>query len=77
MNGLNWLHLFGKNPWATKNPRLNPDIKPEFIDHTCTPPNGPPVAVDAKPASSNPKMGIWLTPEQINENVKALKKVQR
>ncbi|KAJ0014627.1 hypothetical protein Pint_19714 [Pistacia integerrima] len=56
---LNWLHLFGKNPWAyknprpEKNPRLNPDIKTEFTDHTCTPPNVPPVAADSKPASSN------------------------
>ncbi|KAJ0079199.1 hypothetical protein Patl1_22313 [Pistacia atlantica] len=59
MNGLNWLHLFDKNPWAKKNPRpeknprLNPDIKTEFTDHICTRPNGPPVAADAKPASSN------------------------
>ncbi|KAJ0014098.1 hypothetical protein Pint_19718 [Pistacia integerrima] len=50
---LNWLHLFDKNPWAKKNPRLNPDIKTEFTDHICTRPNGPPVAADAKPASSN------------------------
>ncbi|KAJ0079201.1 hypothetical protein Patl1_22316 [Pistacia atlantica] len=76
MNGLNWLHLFGKNPWPEKNPRLNPDIKTEFTNQTCTPPNGPPAVADAKPASCNPKMGIWLSPEHINENVKALKKAR-
>ncbi|KAG6599201.1 Topless-related protein 3, partial [Cucurbita argyrosperma subsp. sororia] len=32
---LNWQHQL------CKNPRPNPDIKTLFMDHTCTPPNGP------------------------------------
>ncbi|KAJ6762623.1 PROTEIN putative-RELATED [Salix purpurea] len=49
---LNWQHQL------CKNPRPNPDIKTLFIDHTCSPTNGPlapapvnlPVAAVAKPA---------------------------
>ncbi|ESW35338.1 hypothetical protein PHAVU_001G227000 [Phaseolus vulgaris] len=52
---LNWQHQL------CKNPRPNPDIKTLFIDHTCTPPNGPlaptpvnlPIAAVAKPAVYN------------------------
>ncbi|XP_019441183.1 PREDICTED: topless-related protein 3-like isoform X2 [Lupinus angustifolius] len=35
---LNWQHQL------CKNPRPNPDIKTLFTDHSCTPPNGPPLA---------------------------------
>ncbi|CAN1197959.1 Topless-related protein 3 [Linum perenne] len=50
---LNWQHQL------CKNPRPNPDIKTLFIDHTCTPSNGPlvpgpvslPVAAVAKPVA--------------------------
>jgi WD40 repeat protein len=50
---LNWQHQL------CKNPRPNPDIKTLFIDHSCTPSNGPlaptpvnlPVAAVAKPAA--------------------------
>lgn len=48
---LNWQHQL------CKNPRPNPDIKTLFVDHTCSPSNGPlapvnlPVAAVAKPAT--------------------------
>ncbi|CAJ1868536.1 unnamed protein product [Sphenostylis stenocarpa] len=50
---LNWQHQL------CKNPRPNPDIKTLFMDHTCTPPNGPlaptpvnlPIASIGKPAA--------------------------
>ncbi|TQD70499.1 hypothetical protein C1H46_043960 [Malus baccata] len=57
---LNWQHQL------CKNPRVNPDIKTLFTDHTCTPPNGPhtstptpvtpPVAAVAKP-TAYPSLG--------------------
>ncbi|XP_010524852.1 PREDICTED: topless-related protein 3-like isoform X2 [Tarenaya hassleriana] len=55
---LNWQHQL------CKNPRPNPDIKTLFIDHTCSPPNGPlaaspvnlPVAAMAKP-TAYPSLG--------------------
>lgn len=50
---LNWQHQL------CKNPRPNPDIKTLFMDHTCSPPNGPlaPTPVNlpvAKPAPYAP-----------------------
>ncbi|CAI0390933.1 unnamed protein product [Linum tenue] len=54
---LNWQHQL------CKNPRSNPDIKTLFIDHTCSPTNGPlapgpvvnlPVAAVTKPAAYTP-----------------------
>ncbi|XP_009338217.2 topless-related protein 3 isoform X1 [Pyrus x bretschneideri] len=57
---LNWQHQL------CKNPRVNPDIKTLFTDHTCTAPNGPhtstptpvtpPVAAVAKP-TAYPSLG--------------------
>ncbi|KAJ6672751.1 TOPLESS-RELATED PROTEIN 1-RELATED [Salix viminalis] len=53
IDNLNWQHQL------CKNPKPNLDIKTLFIDHTCSPTNGPlapapvnlPVATVAKPAS--------------------------
>jgi len=60
---LNWQHQL------CKHPRSNPDIKTLFIDHTCSPTNGPlapapvslPVAAVAKPApyTSLGAHGVW------------------
>ncbi|KAK4761470.1 hypothetical protein SAY87_029354 [Trapa incisa] len=45
---LNWQHQL------CKNPRLNPDIKTLFTDHTCTPPNGPLVPTPVNLAITKP-----------------------